>query len=84
MGVGGAGFVRLVEEAVENDEVVILRNEAGQAVVLFEETDKLLGGAVVGEFFGEFGLCPEELFEDFLRREMNTLPMPVRWQVSCT
>ena len=52
--------------------------------MFFEETDELLGRAVVGEPLGCFALAPQKFLKNFLNRQSITLPMPVRWQLSCT
>lgn len=54
---GGFGFLVFVvflEEPVEDDEVVVLGDEAAQVIVFFQETDEFFGGTVVREFFGSF------------------------------
>jgi hypothetical protein len=84
LALGSLGLVSPLEEAVEDDEVVVLGDEAAEAVVFFEEADEFFGGPVVGQSFGGLALCLEELLEDFLLGVGSTLPMPVRWQLSWT
>lgn len=80
----GLWFFGFVEEAIEDDVIVVLRDEAWEVVVFFQETYEFLGRAVIGQPFWGFCLTPQELLKHLLNNPTFTLPIPVLWHDSCT
>ena len=74
----------LMKEAVEDHEIVILGDEGRKRIVFLEEADQFLWGTVVGQLLWGFGFSLDKLLENFLSKLFATLPIPVRWHVSCT
>ena len=70
--------VPFLEEPVENDVIIVLRDEATKIVVLFQETHQLIGRSIVGQLFRHFPLNPQKLLEYFLTSQSLTLPIPLR------
>ena len=84
--VGGAlgrewkfGFLCFAEKAIKNNIIVILRNEARETVMFLQESNQLLRGSIIGQFFGTSILIFQNLLKDFLNLAAGTLPSPLRW-----
>lgn len=73
------GFLCFAEKAIENNVIVILRNEARETVVFLQESNQFLRGAIIGQFFGTSILIFQKFLKDFLNKAAGTLPSPLRW-----